>query len=154
MSRAVAVREWAQRSAVGVATFQPSMFAKLGGAVERVTGIGGVFFRSSEPERLAAWYAQHLGLNCSPQGDVVWQQEAGPTVWAPFPQDSDHLGRPERGQGLDPCRGSLGRSPPPLHSTPAGVCHRKSPRWAVAHSAKDRAGRLVTCSTVGSTAIA
>jgi len=68
----------------------------LGGAVERVTGIGGVFFRSSEPERLAAWYAQHLGLNCSPQGDVVWQQEAGPTVWAPFPQDSDYLGRPEQ----------------------------------------------------------
>ncbi len=28
--------------------------------VERVTGIGGVFFRSKDPERLAAWYEEHL----------------------------------------------------------------------------------------------
>jgi glyoxylase I family protein len=64
--------------------------------VERVTGIGGVFFRCRDPERLAAWYEQHLGLNCSPQGDVVWEQEAGPTVWVPFPQDSAYLGSREQ----------------------------------------------------------
>lgn len=64
--------------------------------MERVTGIGGVFFRSSDPERLAAWYEQHLGVTSGLQGDTPWQQEAGPTVWAPFPQDSDYLGRPEQ----------------------------------------------------------
>ncbi len=64
--------------------------------MERVTGIGGVFFRSSDPERLAAWYEQYLGVTSGLQGDMVWQQEAGPTVWAPFPQDSDYLGRPEQ----------------------------------------------------------
>jgi glyoxylase I family protein len=64
--------------------------------MERVTGIGGVFFRSSDPERLAAWYEQHLGVTSGLQGDMVWQQEAGPTVWAPFPQDSDYFGRPEQ----------------------------------------------------------
>jgi len=61
-----------------------------------VTGIGGVFFRSGDPERLAAWYEQHLGVNSGLQGDMVWQQEAGPTVWAPFPQDSDYFSRPEQ----------------------------------------------------------
>lgn len=79
----------------GVAAFSGAG-SRAGGAVERVTGIGGVFFRSSDPERLAAWYEQHLGLDCGPQGDVLWQQEAGPTVWAPFPQDSDYLGQPEQ----------------------------------------------------------
>lgn len=64
--------------------------------MERVTGIGGVFFRSGDPERLAAWYEQHLGVTSGLQGDMVWQQEAGPTVWAPFPQDSDYLGPPEQ----------------------------------------------------------
>jgi hypothetical protein len=64
--------------------------------VERVTGIGGVFFRASDPVLLATWYQQHLGVDCGPQGDVVWEQQAGPTVWAPFPPDSDYLGGPEQ----------------------------------------------------------
>ncbi len=64
--------------------------------MERVTGIGGVFFRSGDPERLAAWYEQHLGVDPGLQGDMTWQQEAGPTVWAPFPLDSDYFGRLEQ----------------------------------------------------------
>jgi glyoxylase I family protein len=28
---------------------------------ERVIRIGGVFFRARDPERLSAWYAEHLG---------------------------------------------------------------------------------------------
>ena len=60
--------------------------------MERVTGIGGVFFKAADPERIAAWYADHLGVECSPRGDVVWQDQTGPTVWAPFPADSDYLG--------------------------------------------------------------
>ncbi|MDN5766674.1 MAG: VOC family protein [Humibacillus sp.] len=64
--------------------------------MERVTGIGGVFFRSADPERLAAWYEQHLGINAGLDGNRTWQQEAGPTVWAPFPQDNAYLGRPEQ----------------------------------------------------------
>ena len=64
--------------------------------MERVTGIGGVFFRSSDPEGLAAWYEQHLGVTSGLQGDATWQQEAGPTVWVPFPQSTDYFGRPEQ----------------------------------------------------------
>jgi len=64
--------------------------------MERVTGIGGVFFRADEPERLAAWYEQYLGVTSGLRGDMIWQQEAGPTVWAPFPQDTDYFGRQQQ----------------------------------------------------------
>jgi glyoxylase I family protein len=64
--------------------------------VERVTGIGGFFFRSSDPDRLAQWYDQHLGVAPPPSSyDVpTWQQQAGPTVFAAFAADGDdpHLG--------------------------------------------------------------
>lgn len=60
--------------------------------MERVTGIGGVFFRSTDPPALALWYAEHLGVDPTTDGGESWQQEAGPTVWAPFPQDSDYFG--------------------------------------------------------------
>ena len=57
--------------------------------MERVTGIGGMFFRSSDSKALSDWYATHLGV----VGDPVWQQQAGPTVFAPFRQDTDYFGR-------------------------------------------------------------
>jgi glyoxylase I family protein len=57
--------------------------------MERVTGIGGLFFRSNDSKALAAWYATHLGVG----GDPVWTQDAGPTVFAPFAQDTDYFGR-------------------------------------------------------------
>ena len=31
--------------------------------MERVSGIGGVFLRARDPAALAAWYAEHLGLD-------------------------------------------------------------------------------------------
>ena len=54
--------------------------------MERVTGIGGFFFRADDPEELAAWYAQHLGVGFPPESyeDDPWYQDAGPTVFAPF----------------------------------------------------------------------
>jgi glyoxylase I family protein len=54
-----------------------------------VTGIGGVFFRARDPAALAMWYSTHLGL---PAGhNSVWDQAAGPTVFAPFAADSDYF---------------------------------------------------------------
>jgi glyoxylase I family protein len=50
--------------------------------MERVTGIGGVFFRAKDPDALAAWYEEMLGVTQVP-GDYTtlpWAQEAGPTV--------------------------------------------------------------------------
>lgn len=57
-----------------------------------VLGIGGIFFRSHDPEARAAWYREHLGIDAGAEGqDAVWQQEAGMTVFAPFAADSDYF---------------------------------------------------------------
>ena len=51
---------------------------------ERVAGIGGVFFRSRDPEALRAWYAQQLGIDMEDFGTVFTADEGDQTVWAPF----------------------------------------------------------------------
>lgn len=57
-----------------------------------VLGIGGLFFRSRDPQARAEWYAKHLGINAAAEGDgAVWHQEDGLTVFAPFPEDSDYF---------------------------------------------------------------
>src|ERR1700730_7625998 len=65
-----------------------------GTEMERVTGIGGLFFRAHDPKALGRWYQQHLGISLTPSSykDSVWQQEAGPTVFAPFEETSDYFG--------------------------------------------------------------
>jgi catechol 2,3-dioxygenase-like lactoylglutathione lyase family enzyme len=60
--------------------------------VARITGIGGVFFRSPDPKALAAWYRDKLGLTVEDWGGAMIQAEgAGPGygVWSPFKQDTD-----------------------------------------------------------------
>lgn len=57
----------------------------------RVTGIGGVFFKTTNPEALRDWYVEHLGLPLDDAGYVVlwWGDETrGSTVWGPFPDDT------------------------------------------------------------------
>ncbi len=55
-----------------------------------VTGIGGFFFRAKDPKALGAWYLTHLGVG-APEGVFVWDQQAGPTVFAPFKADTDYF---------------------------------------------------------------
>ena len=58
--------------------------------MKRVTGIGGIFFKCKDPEKMNQWYKTHLGLDTSPYGTKIeWQQEAdakekGYTLWSPF----------------------------------------------------------------------
>lgn len=54
----------------------------------RITGIGGVFFKSkSDHKQLAAWYARHLGLKLEEWGGAIlkWPEDKaedrGVTVW-------------------------------------------------------------------------
>ncbi|MDC8754745.1 VOC family protein [Erythrobacter sp. sf7] len=56
-------------------------------AKEKVSGIGGFFFVANDPEGLRNWYLDHLGIDLAPQfsGGAPWQQEAGFTVFDPFP---------------------------------------------------------------------
>jgi glyoxylase I family protein len=65
-----------------------------GTGMEKVTGIGGFFFRAKDPKALALWYQQHLGILTIPTSDeeTSWQQEAGPTAFAPFKETSDYFG--------------------------------------------------------------
>jgi len=64
----------------------------------KVLGIGGLFFRARDPEALAEWYERHLGVTRVPSSydDEVWTQGAGPTVFAPFPAETEYFGRPEQ----------------------------------------------------------
>jgi glyoxylase I family protein len=65
-----------------------------GTEMEKVTGIGGFFFRAKDPKALALWYQQHLGILTVPtsDGETSWQQEAGATAFTPFPETSKYFG--------------------------------------------------------------
>lgn len=71
--------------------------------MERVTGIGGVFFKAQDPQRLTAWYVDHLGVDAPPSSyeESSWRQAAGPTVFAALPADSAHFGRAEQRWALN-----------------------------------------------------
>ena len=62
----------------------------------KVLGIGGIFLRSADPAALAAWYRDHLGIAATqsgqptPEGEWVWMQDAGPTVFAAFQDTTDY----------------------------------------------------------------
>lgn len=67
--------------------------------MEKVLGVGGLFFRSRDPAPLALWYETHLGVQTTPKDyeSPPWLQTAGPTVFEPFPADTDYFGRREQG---------------------------------------------------------
>ena len=66
--------------------------------MEKVAGIGGLFFRAKDPAALGRWYLEHLGIALTPMhhGDSVWQQEAGPTAFTPFPETTKYFGDPQK----------------------------------------------------------
>ena len=65
---------------------------------EKVSGIGGLFFRAEDPAALAEWYEEHLGVSRVPTSyeEPAWSQEAGPTVFAPFSKNTDYFGNAEK----------------------------------------------------------
>jgi predicted enzyme related to lactoylglutathione lyase len=92
----------AQNSAQPASPAPPAKAAakhKSGGTeMEKVAGIGGLFFRAHDPKALANWYLQHLGIALTPtsEGGTVWQQEAGPTAFTPFPETTKYFGDPQK----------------------------------------------------------
>jgi predicted enzyme related to lactoylglutathione lyase len=62
--------------------------------MERVTGVGGVFFRARDPQALAAWYGQNLGvpLDAGQTYGLFEGEAGGHTVWSTFPQDTSYFG--------------------------------------------------------------
>ena len=66
--------------------------------MEKVTGIGGFFFRARDPKTLARWYQEHLGILPVPtsEGEHAWEQEAGTTAFSPFPETTKYFGDPQK----------------------------------------------------------
>ncbi|CAN5222364.1 hypothetical protein BH09BAC3_BH09BAC3_37880 [soil metagenome] len=65
----------------------------------KVTGLGGVFFKSSNPKELNQWYAEHLGIEATQWGcNFLWHDANNPnervpaiTVWNPFAEDTTYF---------------------------------------------------------------
>lgn len=63
--------------------------------MQRVRGIGGVFFRAKDPKALAAWYRDHLGIPVEEGQTYAAFESTGPgeaTVWSTFPTDTEYFG--------------------------------------------------------------
>jgi predicted enzyme related to lactoylglutathione lyase len=66
--------------------------------MERVTSIGGIFFKAQDPQRLAVWYREHLGISSTDgHAEFEWREkdrpdQIGRTVWSLFPRDTDYFG--------------------------------------------------------------
>ena len=61
----------------------------------RVTGIGGIFFKSSDPKKLVSWYSKHLGLKTDEYGSTFWWKDQNgndcSTQWSPFAADTTYF---------------------------------------------------------------
>lgn len=61
----------------------------------RVTGIGGVFFKTKDPKAVKEWYNKHLGLNTDQWGCTFWWKDKDgndcSTQWSPFKEDTAYF---------------------------------------------------------------
>jgi len=64
---------------------------------KKVTGIGGIFFKTKDPEILKAWYQKNLGLVTNEYGSVFEFRSTdepdykGYLVWSPFTEDTKYF---------------------------------------------------------------
>ena len=65
--------------------------------MKKVTGIGGIFFKCQDPEKMKEWYKTHLGFNIDPYGvKFDWHQgedttNKGYTVWSVFSEKTKYF---------------------------------------------------------------
>lgn len=61
--------------------------------MEKVIGVGGIFFRAKDPATLGQWYSKHLGINPAPTDMEMepWRTSEGVVVFAPFGKDTDYF---------------------------------------------------------------
>ncbi len=63
--------------------------------VGRITGLGGVFLKSKDPEALARWYRDVLGIPLEPWGGATLRYDAPghppAIVWNAFPNKTDYM---------------------------------------------------------------
>lgn len=67
---------------------------------KRVTGIGGLFFKSKNSKELVAWYGKRLGLKTDDYGSTFWWKDNNGedccTQWSPFADDSTYFAPSEK----------------------------------------------------------
>jgi len=65
--------------------------------MKRVTGIGGIFFKAKDPDKLREWYRLHLGIESESWGGFAFQWQTDPrsasgsTIWSPFADDTKYF---------------------------------------------------------------
>ncbi len=73
--------------------------------MERVLGLGGIFFKANDPEKLAAWYREHLGFEVEDWGGVCFREGAAAAhtprrqsylSWSPFEADTSYFAPSEK----------------------------------------------------------
>lgn len=67
---------------------------------KRVTGLGGFFFKTKDPDAAKDWYRKHLGLNTDAYGCTFWWKDADgndcSTQWSPFKEDTTYFNPSEK----------------------------------------------------------
>ena len=65
--------------------------------MKKVTGIGGIFFKCKDPNKIKEWYNKHLGLDAGPYGasfewrDIDDSNKKGLTQWNPFAENTKYF---------------------------------------------------------------
>lgn len=65
--------------------------------MKKVTGIGGIFFKCKDPNKIKEWYKTHLGLDTDQYGTTFeWRQgeetaKKGFTQWSPFSETTKYF---------------------------------------------------------------
>ena len=64
---------------------------------KKVTGVGGIFFKCTDPEKIKAWYAEHLGFDTNAYGVSFESGNSGNPEektylhWSPFPENTKYF---------------------------------------------------------------
>ena len=62
--------------------------------MKRVIGIGGLFFKTEDPEKTRAWYNKHLGFNTNEWGCTFFKKDDSENAsiqWSPFAKDTTYF---------------------------------------------------------------
>ncbi len=65
--------------------------------MKRVTGIGGIFFKSKDPEKMREWYQKNLGLKTNEYGSLFEfrstdePESKGYLQWSPFSENTKYF---------------------------------------------------------------
>ena len=65
--------------------------------MKKVTGIGGIFFKCKDPNKMKEWYKTHLGLDTNDWGatfewkDASDSTKTGSTQWSPFSETTKYF---------------------------------------------------------------